>query len=119
MKMVDVAQVRAVRVTPSFSIKMQAYDKIRMQFEIHQSCAPSNFTVAVEQNFALPPNSVLFLRISLIKYLGAGLWHAIFNENRFGELTKIIRPPAGRRFIGTSDTRNFRAQLPQSQRQQS
>ena len=90
-----------------------------MQFEIHQRCTAPNLTVAVEQDFALPTDGLLFRRISRIKNIGARLWHAIPNENLPGELAKIIRTLARGWLIGISDKRNFRTEIAQSRRQQS
>ncbi len=39
---------------------MQTQHKIRMQFEIHQRRATSNLAIAVEQDFALPADGLLF-----------------------------------------------------------
>src|SRR5262249_18160111 len=119
MKMIDVSQHRTSRVAPSFGVEMQAKHKIRMQFEIHQRCTASNFTVAVEQDLALPTDGLLFGRISRVKNIGARLWHAIPNENLPSELAKIIRTLARRWFISTADKRNFRTKVAQSRRQQS
>src|SRR5215468_1372490 len=116
MKMVDVSQHRTSRVAPSFGVEMQAKHKIRMQLEIHQRCTASNFIVAVEQDLALPTDGLLFFRISLIKNIGARLWHAIPNENLPGELAKIIRTLARRWPIGTAHKRNFRTKVAQSRR---
>src|SRR5512132_339368 len=109
MKMIGVGQHRTSRVAPSFSVEMQTQHKIRMLFEIHQCGTAPNLTVAVEQDFALPADGLLFLRISRIKNIGSRLWHAILDENLPGELAKIIRALAGRWLISTSDKRNFRA----------
>src|SRR5215472_16160757 len=107
MKMISVCQHRTSRITPSFSVEMQTKHKIRMQFEIHQRCTASDFTVAVEQDLALPTDGLLFGRISRVKNIGARLWHAIPNENFPGELAKIVRTLARRWLIGTADKRNF------------
>src|ERR1044071_7484697 len=89
-----------------------------MQSEIHLRCTAPDFTIAVEQNFALPADGVLFFRISLIKNVSARLCHAIPNENLPGKLAKIIRTLARRRLIGTADKRDFRTKIAQSRRQQ-
>src|SRR4029077_20991818 len=81
VKMIRVSQRRTGRVAPSFSVEMQTQHKVRTQFEIHQRGTAPNLTVAVEQDFTLPMDGLLFLRISRIKNFGAGLWHAISNEN--------------------------------------
>src|SRR5215472_14709645 len=119
MKMIDVSQDGISRIAPSFSVEMQTKHKIRMQFEIHLRCTAPDFTIAVEQNFALPADGVLLFRISLIKNISARLWHAIPNKNLPGELAKIIRTLARRWLIGTADKRNFRTKVAQSRRQQS
>src|SRR5215472_13922152 len=119
MKMIRVSQQRTSRVAPSFSVEMQAKYKIRMQLEIHQRCTASNFTVAVEQDLALPTDGLLFGRISRVKNISARLWHAIPNQNLPGELAKIIRTLARRWLIGIADKRNLRTTVAQSRRQQS
>ena len=91
MKMIGVGQVRIVRVAPPFGIEVQTKHKIGMQFEVHQRRAASNLAIAIEQNFALPANGLLFRRIIGIENVGARLWHAIFDQNFSGELPKIIR----------------------------
>ena len=117
--MIRVGQHRTGRFAPSFSVEMQTQHKIRMQFEIHQRRTPPNLTVAVEQDFALPADGLLFLRISRIKNISARLWHTIPNENLPGQLAKIIRTLAGCWLISTSHKRNFRTEIAQSRRQQS
>ena len=89
-----------------------------MEFEIHQRRTTPNLTVAVEQDFALPADGLLFLWISRIKNIVARLRHAIPDENLPGQLAKIIRTLAGCWLIGTSDKRNFRTEIAQSRRQQ-
>src|SRR5215831_15755485 len=119
MKMIRVCQRRVSWVPPTFSVEMQTNDKIGMEFEIHQRCTASNFTVPVEQDLALPTDGLLFGRISRVKNIAARLWHAILDENLPGELAKIIRTLARRWLIGTADKRNFRTKVAQSHRQQS
>src|SRR5215831_13689395 len=119
MKMIRLSQQRRSRFAPPLSVEMQAKHKIRMQFEIHQRRTASDFTVAVEQDLALPTDGLLFGRISRVKNIGARLWHAIPNENFLGELAKIIRTLARGWLIGTPDKRNFRTKFAQSRRQQS
>src|SRR5918996_823677 len=109
--MIDVGQARAVWVAPSFSVEMQTKHKIRMQFKIHQRCAASNLAIAIEQDFALPTDRLLFRGISRIKNIGARLWHTVLDQNFLGELLKIIRTLAGQRFIVISDKRNFRTEI--------
>src|SRR4029450_11768587 len=111
--MICVNQRRTSRVAPSFSVEMQTQNKIRMQFEIHQPRAASNLTVAVEQDFALPTDSLFFSRISWIKNIGARLWHAILNENPFGQIAKIIRTLGRSRFIVISHIGNFCSEIAQ------
>src|SRR6516164_4176972 len=118
MKMIRVCQRRVSWVPPTFSVEMQTNDKIGMEFEIHERCTASNFTVAVEQDFALPTDRLLFARICRLKNIGARLWHAILDENLPGQLAKIIRTRAGCWLINTSDKRNFRTEIAQSRRQQ-
>src|SRR5438876_2889953 len=117
--MIRVGQHRISRVAPSLSVEMQTQHKIRMQFEIHQRRTAPNLAVTVEQDFALPADGLLFLRISGIKNIGARLWHAIANENLPGQLAKVIRTLAGCWLISTSDKRNFRTEIAQPQGQQS
>src|SRR6267154_5501920 len=117
--MIRVGQHWTSRVAPSFSVEMQTQYKVRMQFEIHQRGTAPNLTEAVEQDFALPADGLLFFRISRIKNIGARLWHAIPNENLPGQLAKIIRALAGCWLIRTSYKRNFRTEIAQPHRQQS
>src|SRR5262249_28272142 len=112
--MIRVRQNRTSRIAPSFRVKMQTQYKIRMKFEIHQRRTTANFTVAVEQDFALPADGLLFLWISRIKNIGARLWHAIPDENLPGQLAKIIRTLAGCWLIRTSDKRNSGPEIAQS-----
>src|SRR5215469_5098928 len=119
MKMIRVSQQRTSRVAPSFSVEMQAKHKIRMQFEIHQRCTASDFTVAVEQDLALPTDGLLFGRISRVKNIAARLWHAILDENLPGELAKIIWTLARRWLIRTSHEGHFPTEVTQSRRQYS
>src|SRR6266566_4766328 len=101
--MIGIGQGRTIWIAPAFSVEMQTNYKVRMQFEIHQRRTAPNLAIAVEQDFALPADGLLFLRISRIKNIGARLWHAILNENLPGQVAKIIRTLAGRWPIGTSD----------------
>ena len=113
--MIRVGQHWTSRVAPSFGVEMQTQHKVRMQFEIHQRRTAPNLAIAVEQDFALPADGLLFLRISRIKNIGARLWHAIPNENLPGQLAKIIWTLAGRWPFNTSDKRNFRTEIAQPQ----
>src|SRR5205085_10272646 len=80
----------------------------------------SNLTIAVEKNFALPADSLLFVRIIWIKNVPAyaGLWHAVLDQNFSGKLTKIIRTPRRSRFITVPGKENFCAEFTQSRGQQ-
>src|SRR3954462_3613109 len=98
---------------------MQTQHKVRMQFEIHQRRTTPNLAVAIEQDFALPADGFLFLRISRIKNIGARLRHAISDENLSRQLAKLIRSLSGCWLISTSSKRNFRTETAQSRRQQS
>src|SRR5438552_13430153 len=111
MKMICVGQVRTVRVAPHFGIEMQTKDQIRMQFEVYTSRAASYLAIAVEQNSALPANSLLFCRIIGIENVGARLWHTVFNQDFPGQRPKIIRKFLCGRFITISDKRNFSAEF--------
>src|SRR4051795_4273820 len=95
---------------------MQTQHKVRMQFEIHQRRTTPNLTVAIEQDFALPADGSVFLRISRIKNIGARLRDTVSNEDLSRQLAKIIRPLAGCWLISTSNKRNFRTELAQSRR---
>src|SRR5262249_43558941 len=119
VKVIDVSQRRTIRVAPAFSVEMQTKHKIRMQFEIHQRCAASNLSIAVEQNFALPTDGLLFRRISWIKNVNTRLRHAILDKNLSGELAKIIRTLGRNRFNAISHKRNFCTQFAQSRRRHS
>src|SRR5437899_6436391 len=119
MKMIRVRQGRAVWIAPSFSVEMQAKHKIRMQFEVNQCRAASNLAVAIEQNFALPANRLLFFRIIRIKNVGARLWHAVLDQNFSSKLPKIIGALRRNRFVATSDERNFCTEVTQSRGQES
>src|SRR5947209_2806476 len=90
-----------------------------MQFKVNQSGPASNLDVTIEQNFALPANRLLFRRIVWIKNVGARLWHAVFDQNFSGELTKIIRTFRRNRFVTVPDKEHFCAELTQTRGQQS
>src|SRR5262245_10663827 len=105
--MIHVGQRRTVRVAPAFGIEMQAKDKIGMQHEVYTRCPAADFTIAVEQNFALPTDGLLFRRIIWIKSIGARLWHAVFDQNFPGQLPKIIRTPGRGWLTIISNKRNF------------
>ena len=74
-----------------------------MQFEVHQRRAASNLAIAVEQNFALPADGLLFLRIIWIKNVRARLWDAVLDQNFSGEFPKIIRTFPCNRFVAVPD----------------
>src|SRR5262245_59593445 len=114
--MIHVGQRRTVRVAPAFGIEMQAKDKIGMQHEVYTRCPAADFTIAVEQNFALPTDGLLFRRISWIKNISTRLRHAILDKNLSGELAKIIRTRGRNRFNAISHKRNFCTQFAQSRR---
>src|SRR5438034_970737 len=120
MKMIRLGQGWIVWVAPAFRIEMQTKDQIGMQFEVHQRRPASNLTIAVEQNFALPADSLLFLRIIWIKNVPAyaGLWHAVLDQNFSGKLAKIIRTLRRSRFITVPNKENFCAEFTQSRGQQ-
>ena len=77
--MIDVSQRRTIRVAPAFGIEMQAKDKIGMQHEVYTRRPAADFTIPVEQNFALSTDGLLFRRIIWIKNVGARLWHPVLN----------------------------------------
>src|SRR5262249_20887189 len=79
VKMSGVGQGWIVWVAPAFRIEMQTKHQIGMQFEVHQRRPTSNLAIAVEQNFALPADSLLFFRIVWIKNVRARLWHAVLD----------------------------------------
>src|SRR5437667_12110917 len=119
--MIDVGQRRIVRIAPAFGVEMQTKHKIGMQFEVYPRSAATDLAVAVEQNFALPADRLLFFRIIWIKNFPAHarLWYAAFDQNFPGELPKIIRALGRGRFIAVSNKRNARPEFAQSRRQQS
>src|SRR5947207_8978966 len=116
MKMIRLGQGWIVWVAPAFRIEMQTKDQIGMQLEVHQSRPASNLTIAVEQNFALPADSLLFVRIIWIKNVPAyaGLWHAVLDQNFSGKLPKIIRTLRRSRFITVPGKENYCAEFTQS-----
>src|SRR5438477_9284020 len=120
MKMIRLGQGWIVWVAPAFRIEMQTKDQIGMQLEVHQRRPASNLTIAVEQNFALPADSLLFVRIIWVKNVPAyaGLWHAVLDQNFSGKLTKIIRTLRRSRFITVPGKENFCAEFTQSRGQQ-
>src|SRR3989449_10201725 len=117
--MIGVGQARIVWIAPAFSIEMQTKHEIGMQFKVHQSGPASNLAVTIEQNFALPADGLLFRSIVWIKNVGARLWHAVFDQNFSGELTKIIRTFRRDRFVTIPHKENFGAEFTQSRGQQS
>src|SRR6266487_4152534 len=99
------------RIAPAFSIKMQTKHEIGMQLRVHQHGTTSDFAVAVKQDFALPANRLLFLRIVWIKNIPSWLRHPIFDQNFLCELPEIIRTFRSDWFTAVADKRNPCAQF--------
>src|SRR5437016_216704 len=99
------------RIAPAFSIKMQTKHEIGMQLRVYQHGTTADFAVAVKQDFALPANRLLFLRIVWIKNIRPRLRHSIFDQNFLRELPEIIRTFRSDWFGAIANKRNPCAQF--------
>src|SRR5437867_2579729 len=97
MKMVLVHQSWVIRIAPWLGVEMQTKHEIGMQLCVHERGATTDFAVAVKQNFTLPANGLLFLRIIGVEKLPAyaGLRDTIFDQDFFGKLLEIVRAFCG------------------------
>src|SRR6266705_6892876 len=99
------------RIAPAFSIKMQTKHEIGMQLRVHQHGTAADFAVAVKQDFALPANRLLFVRIVWIKNIPSGLRHSIFDQNFLCELPEIIGTLRSDWFGAVANKRNTCSQF--------
>src|SRR6266480_2720091 len=118
MKMIFIGQCWVIWIAPAFGIQMQTKHEIGMQFSVHQYGATADFAIAIEQDFALPANRLLFLGIVWIKNIRSRLGHAVFDQNSCRQLPEIIRTFRRNWLVAVSDKEDFRTQFSEARRQQ-